>query len=243
MRLVGGMHRTTRTNPPRGRMARVPATHRVQVDPEARTAMVGGGVTWAPVLAEAQRFALAPLVGSAPHVGAVGYSLGGGFGWPARRYGLAGTRLVDEWRAWRAPALDMFGVLPFSRAGEISQDPVDPPPASTNGRWLAGLSDDIGAAMRDAILGGEGPSPALFAETRQAGGAVARPNPAVRRRWRSDGVWRRPRPPADGPGLVARYGCGRRPTVRCSFRMSRVPTTSPRFDLHQRAALPKPLRV
>jgi hypothetical protein len=28
----------------------------------------------------------------------------------------AGQRLVDEWRAWRAPALDMFGFLPFARA-------------------------------------------------------------------------------------------------------------------------------
>ncbi|MGM0385094.1 MAG: FAD-binding oxidoreductase, partial [Actinomycetota bacterium] len=270
----------------------------VRVEPAAGTATVGGGVRWAPVLAEAQRFGLAPLVGSAPHVGAVRYSLGGGFGWLARRYGLAvdsirtlrvvladgsvvpasaqqnpelfwgmcgsggsslgvvvqmtvelfpvdevyagsllypaeaatevferfremdagedftgafnitafppleivpepirgkafaivrgchvdpaaGARLVDEWRAWRAPALDMFGVLPFSRAGEISQDPVDPLPAATNGRWLARLGAGVGGAMRDAVLGGEGPSPVLFAETRQAGGAAARPNPAV----------------------------------------------------------------
>lgn len=32
---------------------------------------------------------LAPLLGSSPHVGVVGYSLGGGIGWLARKYGLA----------------------------------------------------------------------------------------------------------------------------------------------------------
>ncbi|GAA4906660.1 FAD-binding oxidoreductase [Tessaracoccus lubricantis] len=74
----------------------------VRVDPAARTATLGGGATWAPVLAAAQEHGLAPLLGSAPHVGAVGYSLGGGFGWLARRHGLA----VDTIRALRVALTD-----------------------------------------------------------------------------------------------------------------------------------------
>jgi hypothetical protein len=61
----------------------------VRVDPVARRAWVGGGSTWAPVLALAQAHGLAPLLGSTPHVGAVGYTLGGGMGWLARKYGLS----------------------------------------------------------------------------------------------------------------------------------------------------------
>ncbi len=41
------------------------------------------------MLAAAQRHGLAPLVGSSPTVGAVGYTLGGGLGWLARRHGPA----------------------------------------------------------------------------------------------------------------------------------------------------------
>ena len=41
------------------------------------------------MLAAAQEHGLAPLVGSSPTVGAVGYTLGGGLGWLARRYGPA----------------------------------------------------------------------------------------------------------------------------------------------------------
>jgi hypothetical protein len=59
----------------------------VRVDPVARTAWVGGGCTWGPVLDAAQEHGLAPVLGSAPHVGAVGYVLGGGVGWLARKHG------------------------------------------------------------------------------------------------------------------------------------------------------------
>ena len=61
----------------------------VVVDPEERTAWVGAGCTWGPVLAAAQVHGLAPLVGSSPSVGVVGYTLGGGLGWLARHYGPA----------------------------------------------------------------------------------------------------------------------------------------------------------
>jgi FAD/FMN-containing dehydrogenase len=61
----------------------------VQVDAQARTARVEAGVLWNQVLAQASEHGLAPLLGSAPHVGVVGYTLGGGIGWLARKYGLA----------------------------------------------------------------------------------------------------------------------------------------------------------
>ena len=61
----------------------------LEVDAEARTAWVGAGCAWAPVLAAAQQHGLAPLVPSSTAVGAVGSTLGGGLGWLARRYGPA----------------------------------------------------------------------------------------------------------------------------------------------------------
>jgi FAD/FMN-containing dehydrogenase len=59
----------------------------VDIDAEERTAWIEAGCRWGPVLAAAQRHGLAPLVGSSPEVGAVGFTLGGGLGWLARRYG------------------------------------------------------------------------------------------------------------------------------------------------------------
>src|ERR687885_2387310 len=60
----------------------------VRVDPEARIARVEPGALWADVIAEAQLFGLAGLVGSSSGVGVVGYTMGGGFAWLGRKYGL-----------------------------------------------------------------------------------------------------------------------------------------------------------
>lgn len=277
------------------------ALDHVAMDAGNQVAVIGGGATWSPVLAAAQQHGLAPLLGSAPHVGAVGYTLGGGFGWLARQHGLAVDRvrrlavvladgrlvqasttdnpdlfwamlgagtgslgvvvemetglvpvrdvyagsllypasdaadvfdfyldwiqtvgeevtsafnitafppldvvpeplrgrafailrgchcgdpgeaqaLLDLWRRWRKPTIDMFGPMPFSAAASISQDPVDPVPASTSGRWLRRASADTLAAMSETVLGGPAPSPVLFTELRQAGGAIDRSNPAA----------------------------------------------------------------
>ncbi|GAB4012005.1 FAD-binding oxidoreductase [Nocardioides ultimimeridianus] len=252
------------------------------IDPDRRAATVGGGTQWGPVLAAAQEHGLAPLLGSAPHVGAVGYSLGGGFGWLGRRHGLGVDRvrrmtvvladatvveaspdqnpdlywallgggtgslgvvveletellpvgqvcagnllypieaaaevfdffldwtrtvgedmtsafnitafpplemippplcgqrfaivrgchcgdpaeaeaLVDLWRRWRAPAMDMFGPLPFAEMAHISNDPLDRVPAAVTGRWLR-------EADRTTY------------ELRHAGGAISTPNASV----------------------------------------------------------------
>lgn len=61
----------------------------VTIDPEAQTAYVEAGAIWGDVLGPAQEVGLAPLLGSSPGVGAVGYTLGGGIGWLTRKYGLA----------------------------------------------------------------------------------------------------------------------------------------------------------
>jgi len=60
----------------------------VRVDPVARTARVEAGALWTDVIPEAQAHGLAGLVGSSSHVGVVGYTMGGGFGWLGRRFGL-----------------------------------------------------------------------------------------------------------------------------------------------------------
>ncbi len=269
----------------------------VRVDPAARTAWIGAGARWAPVLDAAQQHGLAPLLGSSPMVGAVGYTLGGGMGWLARKHGLScdrvlrfevvtadgqlveasptsnrdlffalrgggagslgivtgmeielvevttvyagnllypasmaaevlarwrawlsdvpdtltsavtlmnfpplpevpepvrgrsfvivrgchdgdvgeGERLMDHWRSWCTPELDLFGPMPFSEVATISNDPVDPMPGLSTGAWLG----DLDAAAIDALVAGtfttDGPPTLVCSELRHAGGAIARP--------------------------------------------------------------------
>jgi FAD/FMN-containing dehydrogenase len=62
---------------------------RVELNAEAQTMWVEAGVKWQKVLDEATPFGLAGLLGSSPDVGVVGYTLGGGMGWLARKYGYS----------------------------------------------------------------------------------------------------------------------------------------------------------
>ena len=61
----------------------------VVVDPARRTARIGAGAIWRDVIEAATPYGLAPLNGSSPSVGAVGYTLGGGVGLLGRRFGFA----------------------------------------------------------------------------------------------------------------------------------------------------------
>jgi hypothetical protein len=61
----------------------------VAIDAEARRARVQAGALWADVAVPAGAQGLAALAGSSHDVGVVGYSLGGGLSWLARKYGLA----------------------------------------------------------------------------------------------------------------------------------------------------------
>ena len=66
----------------------------VHIDAEHRIARVEAGALWEEVTGPAAEAGLAPLAGSSPDVGVVGYTLGGGIGWLARRYGLASERVL-----------------------------------------------------------------------------------------------------------------------------------------------------
>jgi FAD/FMN-containing dehydrogenase len=61
----------------------------VAIDAAARSARVQAGAQWQDVVPQAAELGLAALHGSAPDIGIVGYSLGGGVGWYARKLGLA----------------------------------------------------------------------------------------------------------------------------------------------------------
>lgn len=69
----------------------------VRVDAEKCTAWIEAGVKWEQVIEEAAPHGLAPLSGSAPFVGAVSYTLGGGLGLLSRQYGYAAdhVRSID----------------------------------------------------------------------------------------------------------------------------------------------------
>jgi len=66
----------------------------VTIDPDRGSARVEAGALWADVTAPASELGLAPLAGSSPDVGVVGYTVGGGLSWLCRRYGLATERVV-----------------------------------------------------------------------------------------------------------------------------------------------------
>src|SRR5580693_5980154 len=66
----------------------------VHIDPAARTARAEAGAVWQDVTVPAGQHGLAALAGKSPNVGVTGYTLGGGLGWLARRYGLAANSVT-----------------------------------------------------------------------------------------------------------------------------------------------------
>ncbi|NGN66562.1 FAD-binding oxidoreductase [Streptomyces sp. A7024] len=66
----------------------------VRIDPQARSAYIAAGATWGQVIEAAAPHGLAPLSGSAPSVGAIGYTLGGGLGALSRQYGYAADHVT-----------------------------------------------------------------------------------------------------------------------------------------------------
>jgi FAD/FMN-containing dehydrogenase len=66
----------------------------VEIDADNRIARVEAGAQWGDVVGPAGEHGLAALAGSSHDVGVVGYALGGGVSFLARRYGLAANRIL-----------------------------------------------------------------------------------------------------------------------------------------------------
>ena len=66
----------------------------VEVDVEGQIARAAAGTRWHDVTAATEGTGLVALHGSSPDVGVVGYSLGGGMGWLARKHGLQSNSIT-----------------------------------------------------------------------------------------------------------------------------------------------------
>jgi FAD/FMN-containing dehydrogenase len=66
----------------------------IEIDPDARRSRVQAGTLGQPLAEAAGEHGLAYLAGTSPDVGVVGYTLGGGFSWMIRKYGLACNSVV-----------------------------------------------------------------------------------------------------------------------------------------------------
>jgi FAD/FMN-containing dehydrogenase len=65
----------------------------VTVDPAARVARAAAGTIWIEVVEAAAEHGLAALAGSSPDVGVVGYTLGGGLSFLARKHGIGANKV------------------------------------------------------------------------------------------------------------------------------------------------------
>ena len=72
-------------------LLRTSRMRRVDIFPAIHTARAEAGAQWEDVTVPAGEYGLAALAGSSSNVGVTGYTLGGGLGWLARRYGLAAS--------------------------------------------------------------------------------------------------------------------------------------------------------
>lgn len=96
------------------------------VDPHTRTARVGAGARWQDVLDAAAPHGLAPLAGSAPGVGVVGYLTGGGIGPLVRSVGLSSDHVrsfdvvTGEGRLFRATPRDNADLFWGLRGGKAT---------------------------------------------------------------------------------------------------------------------------
>jgi FAD binding domain/Berberine and berberine like len=66
----------------------------IRVDPEGRTVWAEGGVTWGELDHETLAFGLAAVGGAIATTGIAGLTLGGGYGWLARKHGLVSDNLL-----------------------------------------------------------------------------------------------------------------------------------------------------
>ncbi len=91
----GGHNVTGRATIDGGVMIDLSPMKRIQVDPERRRVRAQGGVTWAELNLETQRYGLAVTGGVVSTTGIAGLTLGGGLGWLMGKYGLALDNLAS----------------------------------------------------------------------------------------------------------------------------------------------------
>jgi FAD/FMN-containing dehydrogenase len=121
----------------------------VRIEPEARIGSFEAGVIWLDASNAAGEHGLATLSGSAPDVGVVGYTTGGGFGWLARRYGLA----CNSVRAMEVVTAD-------GRLRHVDANSEPTPPTSGPGR--------------SSRAGGSGPGTCPRRSPRSPGSSISR---------------------------------------------------------------------
>ncbi len=154
------------------------AFDKVEIDPVARTARVGGATQWMELVAAANEHGLTAPFGSAATVGVTGYMMGGGVGFMSRHLGLGSSSIrsaelvTPDGRIRRIDAgsdPDLFWALRGGGGGfgvitelEIDLTPVPQMAGGVLGwgiedaervlaawsEWTQGIDDDITSAVR-----------------------------------------------------------------------------------------------
>jgi FAD/FMN-containing dehydrogenase len=150
----------------------------IEIDPEARTARVEAGALVLELSEAAQAHGLSSMPGSAPDVGVIGYTLGGGLSWLGRRYGFACNRVLaielvsaagelrtvnaendpDLFWALRgggggyaivtAVQLDLIPIGDIYAGALLFPAEVGAEAVRTYRDWAAGVSDDVTSVVR-----------------------------------------------------------------------------------------------
>lgn len=150
----------------------------IEIDPDARTARVEAGALVLELSEAAQAHGLSSMPGSAPDVGVIGYTLGGGLSWLGRRYGFACNRVLaielvtadgephtvnaendpDLFWALRgggggyaivtALQLDLIPIGDIYAGALLFPAEVGAEAVRTYRDWAAGLSDDVTSVVR-----------------------------------------------------------------------------------------------
>jgi FAD/FMN-containing dehydrogenase len=140
----------------------------VTVDPAARTARVGAGVTWGEFDRAAQEHGLATTGGRVSSTGVAGFTLGGGSGWIERSCGLACDNLLSvdlvladgrEVTASEDEHPDLFwalhgggGNFGVATSFEFRLHPVGPTVLAGLALWPAAAGRDVALHFRDVAV-------------------------------------------------------------------------------------------
>jgi FAD/FMN-containing dehydrogenase len=140
----------------------------IEIDPKARRARVGAGVTWGEFDRAAQQHGLATTGGRVSSTGVAGLTLGGGSGWLERCYGLACDNLVSvdlvtaDGRLVTASAVqhpELFwalhgggGNFGVATSFEFSLHPVGPIVLAGLMMWPSDAAVDVARTYRDTAF-------------------------------------------------------------------------------------------